>query len=242
MHRLIGRLGAALGVAALAAGGLVVVVPQAGAAPATSTVCATTVLSGPITGNLTVPAGSFCTLTAATVTGNARIDTQGALTLRDTTIERNVSGNTIDLGMTRSVIMGNVSTGTTAFFADYNSTIGGNLSTTSSFSVNVIAAEVLGNASFHATTGYFSFCGYLESVCGAISQYPGTATTNPHHPYKLSNVSITTTQVTAEFEGNTVSGNLTCSGNGIGFTPPMIDFTNTVGGHATGQCATPTFP
>lgn len=248
MQRLMGRLGAVAGMAALVAGGLVVVVPsEAGAAPTPSTVCATTTLSGTITGNVTVPNTSRCTITTATVTGSVKIGTSAtfipfAVEIAHSTIDRNISGNTIGLEIvTTSTVLGNVSTGLTAILVLYEATIDGNLGTTSSFSVNVVYSGVSGNASFNNTLGFISICGFYVSVCGGTSFYSGVATTNPHHPYKLSNVSITTTQAVAVFVGNIVSGNLTCSGNGVYFTTFIIDFTNTIAGHASGQCATPTF-
>lgn len=253
MRLSLGRLGAVAGIVALFVGGLVVS-PQAGAARPQATVCATRIVSGTITGDFTVANTSICSLTTATVTGSVIIGTFAILYISHSYVARNISGNSAntliqfstvggtiaigahgDLGLPVDTVGGNISIGYDSSLGAVYSTISGNLSTDSSFVVTLDTVDVSGNASFHDTLGTVSFtpCSPTSPMCSLGSTYSGSVTTHPQHPFKLSNVSITTTQGVAAFIGNHVSGNLSCSGN-----ITMVAYTNTVTGHASGQCAT----
>lgn len=256
MRVIIGRLGVVVGIGALVAGG-VMFAPQAGAAPTPSTVCTSVnagVLSGSITGNVTVPNTSYCTIVSATITGSVSVGTYSYVTIETSAIGKNVTvstgavfitysqvggnvtvGNFATLGIFGSDVHGNVSAGYNAFVFLGGDIIDGNLRTSSSYTVTLIDVGVAGNASFNDTLGTFSYCGGTVSVCSFYNGFFGRTTPHPttNHPYKMSNVSITTTQQVAVFVLNYVTGNLTCSGNG-----EMVAFLDTVGGHASGQCAT----
>ena len=170
-----------------------------------------------VPGNLTVPAGSSCILDLVTVQGNIEISSDAVL---------QVYG---------SRVYGNTSVSRGAVFNAGYSWFQRNIGSSYAGWVNLLADYVDGNSSFDHT-GSVSICGYLVSICESYNRWLGTTNPNPRarHTQKFGNVSITNTAGYADFEGNYVSHDLSCSGN-AGFNPQDYG-SNVVLGSEFGQC------
>jgi DUF4097 and DUF4098 domain-containing protein YvlB len=211
----------ALAAAFALAGATVAVSP----AEAGGTVCDGS-LFGVIQGNVVVPAGAGCTM-SATVTGNVTVEEGAGLLSNFSTIEGNVVGKkAAQVNLEIDTVGGNVritgdpfNTADSALTEIDVSTVAGSVDITGSADVVIEAIEptlttAIGKSLTIKDGGSF----YVDSasVGGSVTVTDNVAT--PGFSNQISN--------------NTISKNLSCSGN---FPAPLV-FGDTVGGTASGQC------
>jgi hypothetical protein len=206
------------------------------AARAADTTCTTTISSGTINGNLTVPAGATCGLTNVMVTGNVQVGKGASLTVAP------MSGQTVTIG-------GNVQAAQcqTVGFSNLGGAIsvGGNVQiqycTGESGYFSPVEAPVTINGNFACDNNSAGCNASLSSVRGNMELNNNSNGSGPGAAVGRNtvggNVQVNNNSGSSATEvgNNTIGGNLQCAGN----TPSVSDegFKNNVAGNKQGQCA-----
>lgn len=186
--------------------------------------CATGVDPGPQTGSVIVPAGVNCNIQGDAIGGSVIVNPGGTLILGGgSTVGHNVVSSNAGSTTGTNPITGS---GTLTWSViSCNTTIGGQLTVTGSSALVLIgdeegcgAVNTTGNVSFSNNKGGVEMFGATDGANVAAGNNKGVTEDESN---------------SVEIVGNTIQGNLSCSGNAGGVA---IDGGNTAA-HTTGQCA-----
>jgi len=192
----------------------------AGSARASATICDGS-LFGTVSGNVVVPAGAGCTM-SATVSGNVTLEQGAGLLATDTTIDGNVVGK--DAGQ---ISFDFVTVGGSVKMSGDPSNPAAAALTQMSFSAVDGSVDVSASANVELENG--------TTVGKSVGITDGTAFLTVDSISVTGSLTVDDNAPGAQISNNTIGKNLSCSGNALPFTV----FSNTVGGNATGQCASP---
>jgi hypothetical protein len=206
---------------AFASAGLAFATVGIGSARAAATICDGS-LFGPVSGNVVVPAGAGCTM-SATVTGNVTLEEGAGLLSNDTTIGGNLIGkNAGQISLDFVAVHGNV-----RMSGDpSNPTVAAAL-TQIAFSTIDGSVDVSGAAILELGAG--------TTVGKNVTLTDGTGVLTVDSIYVAGSMTVNGNAPGAQITNNTIGKNLSCSGNAL----PITVFSNNVGGNASGQCAAP---